>query len=220
MMLSGAAAQDDGLRPTAIGSTTPSVDKPRAPSELSGTWKYNSGESVDAVSGRPETARAARRGGAGLSSPPEFAPSAPPLGATSASVVQDAAAKLYLARRDTRRDILEIAPTLQLQTSGQTVAITDDLDRVLTFPADGSTHSYQLGAALFEARSYWDHNQLKVEIDGPENLKISETWFLSDDGSRLFLIIRIGDPVKTTRPVGVNRVYDRVQRNPVPLPRD
>jgi hypothetical protein len=219
-MVLSAPAQDDGVRPTTVGSTIPSIDEPRSPSEFSGTWKYNAGESVDAASGRPETARAARRGAAGSSASAEFTPSASPLGATSASVVRDAAAKLYLASRDARRDLLEIAPTLQLQASGQAVAITDDLDRVLAFPADGSTHRYQIGAALFDARSYWDRGQLKIDIDGPDGLKISETWFLSEDGSRLFLIIRLGDPVKTTRPVGVNRVYDRVQRSPVPLPSD
>jgi hypothetical protein len=43
-----------------------------------------------------------------------------------------------------------------------------------------------------------------------------ETYFLSEDGKRLFVIIRVGDPPtekekeKGAQIVGVNRVYDRV----------
>ena len=42
-----------------------------------------------------------------------------------------------------------------------------------------------------------------------------EIYFLSEDGKRLFVIVRVGDP-KGKDPeapvVGVNRVYDRVDR--------
>ena len=44
----------------------------------------------------------------------------------------------------------------------------------------------------------------------PDGLKISETWFLGEDGRRLHVVIRVGDPKsKDTPPLGVNRVYDR-----------
>jgi hypothetical protein len=46
---------------------------------------------------------------------------------------------------------------------------------------------------------------------GANSLKVVQTLFLSEDGSRLFVIIRVGDPVKGERPVGVNRVYDRIK---------
>jgi hypothetical protein len=39
-----------------------------------------------------------------------------------------------------------------------------------------------------------------------------ETYFLSDDGNRLFVIIRIGEQTKNAPVVGVNRVYDRDRR--------
>jgi hypothetical protein len=58
--------------------------------------------------------------------------------------------------------------------------------------------------------------QLFREIEGARGFKMHETYFLSEDGKRLFVIIRVGDPPrekekeKGAQIVGVNRVYDRV----------
>ena len=38
---------------------------------------------------------------------------------------------------------------------------------------------------------------------------MNETYFLSEDGNRLFLLIRVGERSKEQAVVGVNRVYDR-----------
>jgi hypothetical protein len=183
---------------------------PRAPADFSGTWEYNAERSIDATTGRPETARGTgdRLGvGRGLAATSAATPSAP----SSASAIRAGLYNLYLERRDTRRDLMEIAPTLHLDASADGLTVTDDLDRVLSFPLDGSKQKYQLGAALFDARSYREDEQLRTEIEGPDGLKMSQTWLLSEDGSQLFLIIRVGEPVKDARPVGVNRVYDRVR---------
>jgi hypothetical protein len=212
-ILSGGLVQDpaDSATPAAGAATF------QAPTDFTGTWEYNADESVDAATGRPETARALnRRRGVGAAGPGQGAG----LGATSATAVQDGLFNLYLARRATRRDLLEIAPTLQIQATAEFVTITDDLDRVLTFPSDGGKRKYQLGAAVFDARSVWDQNRFVVDIEGPEDLKISKTWFLSEDGSRLFLVIRLGELVRDARPVGVNRVYDRVKALQAPGPGD
>jgi hypothetical protein len=75
---------------------------------------------------------------------------------------------------------------------------------------DGSRQRYQLGAATFDARTAWEDGQLKTAIEGPEGLKMSQTWVLSADGTRLFLVIRLGEKTRDGKPVGVNRVYDRV----------
>jgi hypothetical protein len=45
---------------------------------------------------------------------------------------------------------------------------------------------------------------------------MSETYFLSEDGQRLFVIIRIGDPRRPETMAGVNRVYDRIGRPGAP----
>jgi hypothetical protein len=134
--------------------------------------------------------------------------------------VQEAAFNIYLARRDTRRDLLEIAPALALAGTAESLTITDDLERQLSFPADGTRQKYQLGAAVFEARGVWDRDRFVVEIEGPDGLQIHETWFLSQDGSRLFLVIRVGEVAPGVRPVGVNRVYDRVRGNVSRAPGD
>ena len=88
----------------------------------------------------------------------------------------------------------------------------DDLRRARTFTADGKARKYQLAAARFEARSGWDGKYFRKDIEGPNNFRMTETYFLSEDGQRLFVIIRIGDPRRPETMAGVNRVYDRITR--------
>ena len=118
---------------------------------------------------------------------------------------------IYQQSRDTLRDLMEIAPGLSFDVTSAAVTVKDDLDRSLSFPTDGRKQKYMLGAAMFDARASWDGSQFKLDIAGPDNLKMIQTFFLSEDGSRLFLIIRVGEQMKGARPVGVNRVYDRVR---------
>ena len=206
------------------GQAPESVTAALSRQQFRGHWQYNPDQSVDAATGRAESARptSQRRGVDG-------APGTGPgrrvgdggggggngggggVGPTGTSVAQDPLYSLYLARRDTRRDLLEIAPKLAIDILPDAVKVTDDLDRVLTFQTNGTKQNYQLGAAQFSARSSWDGNRLTVDIEGPDGLRMTETWFLSDDGGRLFLVIRMGDLDRDGRPVGVNRVYDRVQ---------
>lgn len=184
---------------------------PRAPGDFSGLWEYNAEQSVNVATGRTETARAAQeRVGIGRGLAATSLPS-PMDVSSSASAVRAGLYTIYMTRRDTRRDLMEIAPALQLSASPDSLIVTDDLDRQLAFPLDGSKQNYQLGAALFDARTYWENDQIRMDIAGPDGLRMSETWLLSEDGSKLFLIIRVGEPEKDARPVGVNRVYDRVQ---------
>lgn len=197
---------------SAAGSVRPHED-------FGGAWKYNDDESINAATGRPESARAInerrgvgrgpRTGGSGGGGGVPRG-GGMPAGGGGGGVPQDAVYNLFLQQRDTQRDLMEIAPRLHLDVTPTSVTITDDLDRVLVFPTDGRKQKYQLGAAIFDARTTWDNGQLKMDIEGPDGLKITETWFLSEDGSKLFLIIRIGEPVKDVKPVGVNRVYDHM----------
>jgi hypothetical protein len=114
------------------------------------------------------------------------------------------------------RDLLEVPETLKINVADGTVALTDDLDRQRTYPTTGKKQHYQLGAAAYDAKAHWQGNQLIMEIEGARGFKMHETYFLSEDGKRLFVIIRVGDPPtekekeKGAQIVGVNRVYDRV----------
>jgi len=70
-----------------------------------------------------------------------------------------------------------------------------------------------LSASVFEAKAYWDGTQFKKEIAGSDGFKMSETYMLSENGQRLFVIVRLGDPQQKDAPlVGANRIYDRAQR--------
>lgn len=118
--------------------------------------------------------------------------------------------------RGLQRDLLEVPEILKIKVTDGTVAFTDDLDRERSYPSTGKKQHYQLGAASYDAKVHWEGNQLFKEIEGARGFKIHETYFLSEDGKRLFVIIRVGDPPtekekeKGAQIVGVNRVYDRV----------
>ena len=233
------AASPQGPSPSgpAVSVVTPAAGT--GPNDdLAGTWKYNPDQSVNAATGRLETARAAneRRGaGAGGGGAPRGGPGpgggagpggggfpGGPAGGVrpdpggggggfGGGMPPSAALNIYQQSRDTLRDLMEIAPGLSFEVTGTSVTLTDDLDRSLTFPTDGRKQKYLLGAAMFNAKAYWEGSKLKLDIEGPNSLKLNQTLFLSEDGSRLFLIIRVGEPVKGERPTGVNRVYDRVK---------
>lgn len=117
-----------------------------------------------------------------------------------------------LERADTIRDLLEVPERLTLAVTPDAVTITDDLERARTYLTNNKSKRYQLGAATFNARTRWDGPQLKQQLWTTLGLKMFETYFLSQDARRLFVIIRVGDPVKGELQPGVNRVYDRIYR--------
>jgi len=99
---------------------------------------------------------------------------------------------------------------LTLAVTPDAVTIIDDLDRARTYQTNNKSKRYQLGAATFNARTRWDGPQLKQQLWTTLGLHMSETYFLSQDAKRLFVIVRVGEPVKGERQPGVNRVYDRI----------
>lgn len=119
-------------------------------------------------------------------------------------------------QRGLYRDLLEVPEVLKIKVADGTVSFTDDLDRARSYATTGKKQHYQLGAASYDAKVHWEGNQLFKEIEGTRGFKIHETYFLSEDGKRLFVVIRVGDPPtekekeKGAQIVGVNRVYDRV----------
>jgi hypothetical protein len=202
---------------------TPSVSAP----SFAGVWRYNEKESINAQTGRPELGpqAGARRPG-GTPTAPVRPPQTAGPGDTSSSRGVDGGgafggggafrgdpfALTPFAMAEVRglvRDLLEVPFELTIRVSGETVTFIDDLDRELTFPTDGRKQKYQLSASRFEAKARWDGTRLIKEIEAAHGFKMTEQYFLSDDGRRLFAILRVGEQRKDARPVGVNRVYDR-----------
>lgn len=114
--------------------------------------------------------------------------------------------------RELVRDLLEVPEKLKFNVTPDSVTITDDLDRERVYPTDNKKRKYQLGAAQFDARARWEGAVFKKDIEAARGFKMFETYFLSDDGNRLFVIIRIGEQTKNAQVVGVNRVYDKDRR--------
>jgi hypothetical protein len=122
----------------------------------------------------------------------------------------------YLEQQDLLRDLLEVPEKLKIKVTPDSVAFTDDLDRERAYSTAGKKQKYQLGAATYEAKARWDGHQLIKEIEGPRGFRMYETYFLSEDGKRMFVIVRVGDPPKEkdkdARLFGFNRVYDRIDQ--------
>ena len=215
----------------ALQSVGPAAPAPSRPEQFAGVWDYNAEESVNVATGRPEqdprtgTARAAA---AAKRQPAQPAPAPDPSAGTTPrsagvgagpppdeSVAQAYRGILTAWSRSAARDLLEVPETLTITVAPDAVTFVDDLDRSRTYATNGRKAKYQLGSAIFDAKAYWAGPQLKKEIQSVGRFQMTETYFLSEDGRRLFVVIRIGAPSKTsaknTPAVGVNRVYDRVR---------
>ncbi len=141
--------------------------------------------------------------------------SPPPAGAAGGSVedFERSVRDMYLAeRRDLVRDLLEVPEILRIRVTDEAVTFVDDLQRLRTYPSSNKLQKYQLGAAVFQARAYWSGAEFHKDIEATGNFRMSEIYRLSESGTQLFVILRIGDAKKNTTLAGVNRVYDRVQR--------
>jgi hypothetical protein len=217
--------QATGAAPPAAETASPSR------TTLAGLWDYNDDESVIAATGRPErspqgngASQVAGRGGIAGRSPGAgsggggLAPrtggpggvggtGGPPSGASRGRA---------LSTNETRtlvRDLLEVPETLEIVVEDTAVTFTDDLGRVTEFPVDGKQRKYQMGAARFEASTFWQGGQLRKDVEGAYGFRMSETYLVSSDGQRLFVLLRVGDEKKKDVPVfGINRVYDRVTK--------
>ncbi len=214
--------------PAARQSTAPVAAAAGAPKpdQFAGQWDYNPAESTNAATGKPEqdpkSATQRSLAAARPSTPPPDNTGRGPTrsaGSTAGGAETDdptGAFRGWAAAwvRSAARDLLEVPERLTITASTGAITIADDLDRARTYPTDGKKRKYQLGSAVFEAKASWEGPRLKKEIEAVNQFRMTETYFVSDDASRLFVIIRIGDPAKATNApvVGVNRVYDRVQR--------
>ena len=114
--------------------------------------------------------------------------------------------------RELMRDLMEVPELLTIKVASESVTVTDDLGRERVYPTDNKKRKYQFGAAVFDARARWEGAVFKMDIEAARGFKMFQTAFLSDDGNRLFVIIRIGQQTKNAPVLGVNRVYDRQRR--------
>ena len=209
---------------------------PAATAAFAGTWDYNPLESVNAANGRPEQGApgAGRRNPATAGLPPPGAGAGTGGGGGGGGGTGAGAGggrggmgggmgqggfaprsgrqMAFIETRELVRDLMEVPEGLKVTVSAEGVTITDDLDRERLYPTDNKMRKYQLGAAQYEARARWDGAAFKKEIQAGRGFKMFETYFLSDDGKRMFVIIRIGEQTKNAPVVGVNRVYDRERR--------
>jgi hypothetical protein len=112
--------------------------------------------------------------------------------------------------RDMARDLLEVAERFTIAVGADTVTITDDLERQRQYATNGGKERHQIAASRFDVWTEWQGAQLRQRIEGSFDFKMTQTFFLSPDGRRLFVIIRVGEPRRGTAQVGFNRVYDRV----------
>lgn len=208
--------------PGSGGSTAPL-------SLFAGVWDYNAQESVNAANGRPEQAplSATQRGvgsGRGQGGRPQRGirdviaemqqgvargrrGGGPGVGPTSMDLAE---------RRDLERDLLEVPEELRIEVQTDAIAFTDDLGRTLVYQTTDEPQEYQLSASRFTARTRWDGFQLRKEVEGAAGFRMTEVYFLSESGDRLFVVLRLGrpDPDPELPPVGYNRVYDRVSSTP------
>ena len=230
-------AQDTPDEPAGLLSVMPDPQAegpPHAPAEMAGVWDYNPDESVDIQTGRPEQSprSATQRGGLGPGANtgagatggrgtgrglPGVGPGiegggrSPRMG--GATGIGPTLA-MQREARDLARDLLEIPEALTIAVGEDAVTITDDLERERVYRTDGSREEHQLGASRFNARTTWIDGQLRKAIEGGFDFKMTETYFLSPDGNRLFVIIRVGEAREGRPQAGFNRVYDRVEPEP------
>jgi hypothetical protein len=237
----GAVQSREGQKETQPPGSAPSAAATPATSSaresFAGVWVYNPEESLNAANGRKEDNAAMRRagnsgqngsangGGAGRNgsgggggnsgggAPGQANPSAGAFGGSSAGYGSPFTSLIANERRDLVRDLLEVPVELSIKLTENDITFTDHLKRELTYPTTGKKKKYQLSASVFEAKTYWDGPVLKKEIEGTENFKMSETYMLSESGKRLFVIVRVANSQdKDAPPVGVNRVYDRIEK--------
>jgi hypothetical protein len=200
-----------------VARVTPAPPAPNM--AMAGFWDYNAPLSVDAATGRPEqapqsaTQRPRRGAAASGAGGPAAGPAIGGVGGSMDDFERNAMAVYVAERRALIRDLLEVPETLRIAITDAGVTFTDDLKRERTYLSNNKPQKYQIGAARFDARGYWDAGQFHKDIEGPNGFKMSELYLLSEDGARLHVVIRLGDPRRPETVAGVNRVYDRVPRS-------
>ncbi len=115
--------------------------------------------------------------------------------------------------RSLTRDLLEVPESLDDLADARSDHVRGrPVSRNACIPRPARRSRYQIGAARFNAALEWNGTQLVKRIDAADGFRMTETYFLSEDGKRLFVILRVGSNRKNAPVMGVNRVYDRVDQ--------
>jgi hypothetical protein len=198
------------------------------PEQFAGFWIYNEGESVNAATGRPERSpRSATqrtpgvRGAGAVGGPAVGQPPRQPVGSAGRGTPTFAqpgrtgqigpTVAMIQENRSLARDLLEVPESLSITVRSSAVSFIDDLERERVYSTNGVRSRYQLGAARFNAAMEWNDGQFVKRIDAADGFRMTETYFLSEDARRLFVIVRIGSTRKGAPVMGVNRIYDRAE---------
>lgn len=210
MAASGAAAPQDGPPAADAPPDGPGALAP-APARFAGLWRYNEAHSIDTATGEPERGA---RGPAGPRVQPIERPRVMAGAGGLDEVLSDSpfapSPRAMREHRDMVRDLMEIAETLEFLVGEDAVTMTDDLGRERTYPTDDRPRAYRLGASEFRARTRWEGNRLHRTIEGTFGFRMTETYFLSPEADRLFIIMRVDAVSRGRPPLGADRVYDRV----------
>jgi hypothetical protein len=197
---------DSAPEPTAL-------DQASSLAAFNGLWIYNEEHSINIATGRPE--RAPRNAPA---TPRPAAPRRPvPAPGTMEGPPEQGSPfapspQMLRENRDMLRDLMEIAESLELAVTPESLSIIDDLRRERSYATDGRFARYRLGASEFRARVSIEGNRLRREIEGTFGFRMTETYFVSPEADRLFVILRVGSVARGRPPVGADRVYDRGDR--------
>jgi hypothetical protein len=111
--------------------------------------------------------------------------------------------------RSAMRDLLEIAERLSFRASQDSVTITDDLERQLTFATSGNKEKRQLAATEFNARTRFSGGALEQQLSVDE-LVLTEIYLPSEDGREMLISINVDKPDFQPPLKSIMRVYSRV----------
>ena len=107
------------------------------------------------------------------------------------------------------RDLLEVAETYEIELRDGQVVITDDLERSLTFSTSGRKEKHRLGATSFDAKTSWEGALLKQDIESIGGFRMSQVFLPTEDGSSMFVSIRVEKPEFTPPIKPITRTYRR-----------
>jgi hypothetical protein len=107
------------------------------------------------------------------------------------------------------RDLLEVAERLSFAVSGQSVTITDDLQRALTFATSGNKEKRQLAATEFNVRTRFSGGALEQQMTVDE-LVMTEIYLPSEDGREMLISINVDKPDFQPPLKSIMRVYTRI----------
>ena len=113
------------------------------------------------------------------------------------------------------RDLLEVAESLSFRVSSDSVTITDDLQRVLTFATSGSKEKRQLAATEFNVRTKFTGNALTQQMTVDE-LVMTEIYLPSEDGREMLVSISVEKPDFQPPLKTIMRVYTRTDDESTP----